>query len=77
MSHPVTIPEDIDKRIDALTRNDPDEAEDIARALVYAIGFCPSSVAHTMLMMQDDDADLRARILGLKIHPMPGVAEVR
>lgn len=77
MSQPVTIPDDIDKRIDALTRNDPDEAEDIARSLVYAIGFCPSSVAHAMYMMQDDDGDLRARFRGLEIRPLPGVAEVR
>lgn len=77
MSHPVTIPDDIDARIDALERNNPDEAEDIARALVYAIGFCPSSVAHHLYMMQDDDRGLRARFRGLAIRPLPGVAEVR
>jgi len=66
------IPEDIDRRIDAVSRNDVDEAESIARALVYAIGYCPSGVAHYLLMLQDDDADLRGRLSGMTIETPAG-----
>jgi hypothetical protein len=71
-----TIPDDIERRYEAVQRNDPDEAEAIVQALIYAIGFCPSSMAHYLFMLQDDPTDLRKRVVGLEIHPTPGVAEV-
>ena len=66
------LPPAIDRRIDALQRNDPDEAEAIAFALVYEMGYCPSGTAHYLFMMQDDDAPLRKRLTGLDIRPEPG-----
>lgn len=71
------IPRDIDERIDAIQRNDIDEAEEIMRECVYRMGYCPSSVAHLMFKYQDDDALLRGRVRGLAIRPMPGTAEVQ
>lgn len=72
---PVIIPPDIERRIDSLERNDPDEAEAIAEALVYAIGHIPQATAHYLLMMQDDAANLEARLNGRPIRP--DGAEVR
>jgi hypothetical protein len=71
------IPDDIDRRLDAMARNDPDEAESIARAFLYAVGYIPAATAHYLFMLQDDDADLRRRLIGLNIKPEPGVAEVQ
>lgn len=71
------IPPAIADRIDVVERNNPDEAEDIVRSCVYEMGYCPSSVAHYLFKMQDDDGDLRARVRGMDIRPMPGAAEVQ
>lgn len=68
----VKISEELQRRIDVLERNDPDECEEIATLLVLEIGFIPSSTAHTMFMLQDDDAELRGRLTGRPIRPMPG-----
>lgn len=56
------IPEDVQRRIDALERNDPDEAEEIATLLVLSIGGIPAGVAHYMLMLQDDPTNLGQRL---------------
>jgi hypothetical protein len=69
------IPDDVAARIDALQRNDPDEAEAICHALVYALGYVPASLVHTMYMLQDDSGDeLRKRVGALAIKAAsPGV----
>lgn len=70
------IPDDIDRRYEAIERNDPDEAEAIITALITRCGYCPSSVAHYLFMLQDDDTDLRNRVVGLDIRPEPHADEV-
>lgn len=62
------IPDEIDRRIDSLGRNDPDEAESIIQALVYAIGYCPAATAHYLILLQDDQEAFRTRISGLQIR---------
>ena len=63
----MTIPPEYTARIDAIERNDIDEAEDIMRGIVYAVGGCPTTVMHYLLMLQDDDAELRRRVAGLEV----------
>lgn len=62
------IPDDIDRRIDSVGRNDPDEAESIIHALIYAISYCPAATAHYLIMLQDDQETFRSRIAGLEIR---------
>lgn len=71
------LPTDIERRLDDLGRNDPDEAEDIARACIFAIGYCPASVMNYLVMLQDDMAAFVARTKGLEVRPAPGQSEVR
>lgn len=56
----------LEERVDALTRNDPDACEALARDYVYAVGAVPSVVLHYMLKLQDDDDDLRRRLAGME-----------
>lgn len=70
------IPDYITRRLEAIGRNEPDEAETIMRELVYAIGYCPSSTAHYLIMLQDDQEAFRRRIHGLRIQDSPNTAAV-
>ncbi len=71
------IPDELERRLDDVERNEPDEAEAIIRDCIFAMGYCPSSVAHYLVMLQDDGAAFRARIAGLDIRPAPKTAEVQ
>ncbi len=71
------IPDELERRLDALERNNPDEAEDIMRGCVFEMGYCPSSVAHYCTMLQDDGETFRARIVGITIKPAPKTPEVQ
>lgn len=62
------IPDNIDRRIDSVGRNEPDEAEAIIIELIYAIGYCPAATAHYLILLQDDQDSFRARINGLEIR---------
>jgi hypothetical protein len=65
----MSIPEAIQRRIDALERNNPDECEEIATLLTLEIGYIPSATAHYMFMLQDDASELRRRLVGRTIKP--------
>lgn len=70
------IPEALEERLDNVGRNDPDEAEDIMRGCVFEMGYCPSSVMHYLVMLQDDQDGFRKRVAGLEVRPVPGQPEV-
>lgn len=71
------IPDELERRLDDVGRNDPDEAEAIIRDCVFAMGYCPSSVAHYLVMLQDDGEAFRNRIAGMTIQPAPKTPEVQ
>ena len=71
------IPDELQRRYEAVERNDPDEAAAIMQALAVAIGYCPAAMAHYLFMLQDDDDGLRKLVAGLDIRPEPTHAEVR
>lgn len=71
------IPSVLEERLDNVGRNDPDEAEDIIRGCVFEMGYCPSSVAHYLFMLQDDATGLRGRVTGMEIRPAPKTPEVQ
>lgn len=56
----------LEERVDALTRNDPDTCETIARDYVYTVGAVPAHVLHYMFKLQDDDTELRRRLAGIE-----------
>lgn len=71
------IPKELAVRIDGLERNNPDEAEAIVSGLILELGYCPSSVAHYFLMLQDQPDDLRRRLVGRNILTEAGEEDPR